>query len=126
LIQQGLKGESPIADIGTSGVSAPCRVFSLRSFVMRKLVLAASAIALTAPMVAPAAAEAHRTGYRHSHAPTHQVYCQKRSGTTGLIIGGAAGALGGRELDRGAIAPRAPCSAARSAPCSAGMSSATC
>lgn len=68
---------------------------------MRKFVLAASALALTAPVVAPAAAEAHRTGYRHSHAPTHQVYCRKRSGTTGLIIGGAAGALGGRELDKG-------------------------
>ena len=68
---------------------------------MRKLVLAASALALTAPVVAPSAAEAHRIGYRHSHAQQHQVYCQKRSGTTGLIIGGAAGALGGRQLDKG-------------------------
>ncbi len=67
---------------------------------MRKLVLVASTLALTAPVIAPAAAEAHRTGYRHSHAPA-QVYCQKRSGTTGLIVGGAAGALGGRELDKG-------------------------
>jgi hypothetical protein len=68
---------------------------------MRKLVLAVSAFALTAPVVAPAAAEAHRTGYRHAHPPVHQVECRKRSGTSGLIIGGAAGALGGRELDKG-------------------------
>lgn len=68
---------------------------------MRKLVLAASAIALTAPVIAPAAAEAHRAGYRHTHSPTYQVECRKRSGTTGLIVGGAAGALGGRELDGG-------------------------
>jgi outer membrane lipoprotein SlyB len=67
---------------------------------MRKLVLAASALALTAPVLAPSAAEAHRTGYRHSHAPQHQVHCQKRSGTTGLIAGGAAGVLAGRELDK--------------------------
>jgi len=30
-----------------------------------------------------------------------QVYCRKRNGTTGLIIGGAAGALLGREIDGG-------------------------
>jgi uncharacterized protein YcfJ len=68
---------------------------------MRKFVLAASALALTTPVIATSAAEAHRTGYRHSHVSQHQVYCKKRSGTTGLIIGGAAGALGGRQLDGG-------------------------
>lgn len=68
---------------------------------MRKLVLAVSAFALTAPVVAPAAAEAHRTGYRHAHPSVQQAECRKRSGTSGLIIGGAAGALGGRELDGG-------------------------
>jgi len=30
-----------------------------------------------------------------------QTYCRKRNGTTGLIIGGAAGALLGREIDGG-------------------------
>jgi uncharacterized protein YcfJ len=64
---------------------------------MRKIILAASALTLTVPMAT--AADAHRTGYRHSH--QHQVYCKKRSGTTGLILGGAAGALAGRELDKG-------------------------
>ena len=64
---------------------------------MRKFILAASALTLTVPIAS--AADAHRTGYRHSH--HQQVDCRKRSGTTGLIIGGAAGALGGRELDKG-------------------------
>ena len=71
---------------------------------MRKLVLAASALALTAPVVAPTAAMAHRTGYAHSHQRHYQgdyrAYCKKRSGTTGLVIGGAAGALAGREIDK--------------------------
>jgi outer membrane lipoprotein SlyB len=67
---------------------------------MRKFVLAASALALTTPVIATSAAEAHRTGYRHSHVAQQQVYCQKRSGTTGLIVGGAAGVLAGRELDK--------------------------
>lgn len=30
-----------------------------------------------------------------------RVYCRKRNGTTGLIVGGALGALLGRELDQG-------------------------
>lgn len=30
-----------------------------------------------------------------------RTYCRKKNGTTGLIIGGAAGALLGREVDRG-------------------------
>jgi hypothetical protein len=67
---------------------------------MRKLVLAASALALTAPVVAPAAANAHRTGLRHAHPPVHQVQCHKRSGTSGMILGGAAGVLAGREIDK--------------------------
>ncbi|HEX8442714.1 MAG TPA: glycine zipper 2TM domain-containing protein [Allosphingosinicella sp.] len=67
---------------------------------MRKFLLAASALTLTTPVIATSAAEAHRTGYRHSHTAQHQVYCQKRSGTTGLIVGGAAGVLAGREIDK--------------------------
>ena len=63
---------------------------------MRNLVLAVSALTLTLP--AFSAAEAHRVGYAHSHR-AQQVYCTKRSGTTGLLAGGAAGALAGREID---------------------------
>ena len=51
----------------------------------------------------------YRRGYGNSYRQTAQswrgndgrYYCRKSSGTTGLLIGGAAGALLGRELDRG-------------------------
>ena len=66
---------------------------------MRKFILAASAVTLAIPAL-PSAAMAHQTGYRHSHASQYQTYCKKRSGTTGLIVGGAAGALAGREIDK--------------------------
>ena len=79
---------------------------------MRKIVLAVSALALTAPAFT-APAMAHRTGYSHSHRADYQRdhrdyrrdhrdyrVCKKRSGTTGLIVGGAGGALVGREIDK--------------------------
>ena len=65
---------------------------------MRKFILAVTAATLTIPAL-PTAAMAHRTGYEHSHRSDAQ-YCRKRSGTTGLIAGGAAGALAGREIDK--------------------------
>ena len=80
---------------------------------MRKVVLAVSALTMTVPVALPTAAQAHRTGYSHSHqrqayynrgydrrAYNQRIYCRKRSGTTGLIAGGAAGALAGRAIDR--------------------------
>ena len=69
---------------------------------MRKVILAASALTLAVPAL-PSAAFAHQTGYRHSHSqpqPRYQADCRKRSGTTGLIVGGAAGALAGRQVDK--------------------------
>ena len=65
---------------------------------MRKVALALTALSLSLPMAG--AADAHRTGYKHSHR-YEQVQCRKRSGTTGLIVGAAGGALAGRELDGG-------------------------
>jgi hypothetical protein len=79
---------------------------------MRKAILALSAATLTVPMI-PAPVFAHDTGYRHAHRSdgTYQgrtwrgsdgrTYCRKANGTTGLIVGGAAGALLGREVDGG-------------------------
>ncbi|MGE5723044.1 MAG: glycine zipper 2TM domain-containing protein [Sphingomonadales bacterium] len=102
----------------------------------KKLLLAAAAVALAAPL-GPAAADpppwAPAHGYRAKHGgygalyypdPYYRpgrhyrdrvltyrdriyrgrdgrYYCRRSDGTTGLIIGGAIGALIGRELDRG-------------------------
>jgi hypothetical protein len=42
----------------------------------------------------------YRRDYRRSDYRDRRYYCRRGSGTTGLIIGGAAGALLGREVDR--------------------------
>lgn len=45
----------------------------------------------------------YRRDYRRDHRRGHyrdRYYCRRGSGTTGLIVGGAAGALLGREVDR--------------------------
>ena len=75
---------------------------------MRKLPMIAAVAAMTAASMAPAPAEAHRRGYSHSHQSRdydNRYYGQSRqrcrSGTTGAILGAAAGALLGREVLRG-------------------------
>jgi outer membrane lipoprotein SlyB len=75
---------------------------------MRNIILAASALTLAVPAI-PSAALAHQTGYSHSHRGQssyrdyrqnyRQDYCKKGNGTTGLVVGGAAGALAGRAID---------------------------
>ncbi len=79
---------------------------------MRTLLIAVSASALAVPVsfVVPTdTAEAQRRHYdRHGNyvGPTWRgrdgrYRCRRSNGTTGLIIGGAAGALIGREIDGG-------------------------
>ena len=68
---------------------------------MRKLVLALSAVTLTVPAI-PTAALA-QDGPRQAQTwrgEDGRLYCKKPNGTTGLIVGGAAGALAGRAIDR--------------------------
>jgi len=67
----------------------------------------ASAAVLMAPMMnAPAVAQTHhdRT-YRAQHQRHHyrRDHCKKSSGTTGLIAGGAGGALAGNALGGGTL-----------------------
>ncbi|CAN7593141.1 glycine zipper 2TM domain-containing protein [Phenylobacterium sp. LjRoot219] len=73
----------------------------------RKLITAA-VIAASALAGLPAVAEAHdghghRRGHKHHHHHSENRYREncRTSGTTGLIVGGAAGALLGREIDGG-------------------------
>lgn len=81
---------------------------------MRTLILAASATALTIPAtfalpITTDQAQAQRRYYdRHGNyrGPTWRgrdgrYHCRRSNGTTGLLIGGAAGALIGRSLDGG-------------------------
>jgi hypothetical protein len=66
---------------------------------MRKLVLALTAATLTIPAL-PAAAMAQPGAQTQSwRGRDARAYCRKPSGTTGLILGGAAGVLGGRAID---------------------------
>jgi hypothetical protein len=72
---------------------------------MRKIVLALAATSLTVPALPASTAFAHDSGRYHSHSQTWRgadgrTYCRKPNGTTGLVIGGAAGALAGREIDK--------------------------
>ena len=67
---------------------------------MRKLVLALSAATLAVPAV-PTAAFAYDAQQQVQtwRGQDGRTYCRKPNGTTGLIVGGAAGVLAGRAVD---------------------------
>ena len=77
---------------------------------MRKIFLAVTAATLTVPALPAAAAAAHGDGY-YNRAQAYngpvwrgrdgRLRCRRSNGTTGLIVGGAGGALIGRALDGG-------------------------
>lgn len=65
---------------------------------MRKIMLGIAAATLTVPTIPAMAQNGYYNGqtWRDSQG---RVRCKKRNGTTGLIVGGAAGALAGRAID---------------------------
>jgi hypothetical protein len=68
---------------------------------MRKVALALAAASMTLPVAfvpAPASAQGYYQGktWRDSQGRTR---CRRKNGTTGLLVGGAAGALAGRAID---------------------------
>ena len=68
---------------------------------MRKVALAFAAATLTVPAM-PSFAAADHNGYYHGktwRGSDGRIYCRKKNGTVGLIVGGAAGALAGRAID---------------------------
>jgi outer membrane lipoprotein SlyB len=68
---------------------------------MRTLVLALSAATLAVPALPAAPAFAQGTTYHGKtwRGSDGRIYCRKSNGTTGLVVGGAAGALAGRAID---------------------------
>lgn len=69
---------------------------------MRKFTLAVAAASLAMPVAMPAPAFAKNDGYYHGKTwrdSQGRLRCRRKNGTTGLIIGGAAGALAGRAID---------------------------
>lgn len=75
---------------------------------MRKIILAATMLAFAAPatiaFTAPAEARDHRRyhndrGVKYWRGNNGRYYCKRSNGTTGLLIGGVAGALAGRAID---------------------------
>lgn len=66
---------------------------------MRKLVLAFAAATLTVPAL-PAAADARPQSQTQTwRGQDGRTYCRKPDGTTGILVGGAAGVLAGRAID---------------------------
>lgn len=67
---------------------------------MRKIIFALSAAALAVPatVIPTDTAEAQ---YRTWRGRDGRIYCRRPNGTTGLIVGGAVGALAGRAIDGG-------------------------
>ena len=76
---------------------------------MRTLLLALGAAAMSIPMTAAlpvvgaAKAEAHQIGKKHYHSKARYRNCRYSSGTTGLIAGGATGAVVGSKVIGGGI-----------------------
>lgn len=70
---------------------------------MRKLSLAIAAASLTLPVAVPISSASAQGYYNGKTWRDNQgrLRCRRKNGTTGLIIGGAAGALAGRAIDGG-------------------------
>ncbi|HWH17278.1 MAG TPA: glycine zipper 2TM domain-containing protein [Allosphingosinicella sp.] len=68
---------------------------------MRKLTLAFAAATMAVPVAMPAPVMAQSGYYQGKtwRGADGRLYCKRRNGTTGLVVGGAAGALAGRAID---------------------------
>lgn len=71
-----------------------------KGLFVRKIMFALSAAALTVPTIAIPTSSAD-AAYRTWRGKDGRIYCRRPNGTTGLIVGGAVGALAGRAIDGG-------------------------
>jgi hypothetical protein len=67
---------------------------------VRKLIIAVSAVAMAVPTITIPTSAADAAQYRSWRGKDGRIYCRRPNGTTGLLIGGAGGALLGREVQR--------------------------
>jgi hypothetical protein len=67
---------------------------------VRKFILAVSAAALAVPAIPAAAVAQSRPQAESWRGSDGRLYCKRPNGTVGMIVGGAAGVLGGRAIDR--------------------------
>ena len=66
---------------------------------MRKLMLAFGAMTMVATtVVVPTSADARKYQYREWRGKNGKTYCRRSNGTTGLVVGGVAGALVGNSV----------------------------
>ena len=70
---------------------------------MRKMILAAVAASLAVPVSVALPTDSveaqSRSKYRAGRGRDGRSYCRRSTGTTGLVVGGVAGALAGRAID---------------------------
>ena len=66
---------------------------------MRKLILALSAATLTVPAIPTAALAQGAQQQQTWRGEDGRLRCKRPNGTTGLLVGGAAGVLAGRAID---------------------------
>ena len=69
---------------------------------MRNLILAASALTLAVPAMPAAALTSAPQQAQTWRGADGRTYCKRPNGTTGLLVGGAAGLIAGRAVDRNA------------------------
>jgi hypothetical protein len=114
------QGSSGVVERWTKRSVNPTAAFEAKGMIVKKTLLVIAAGALTLPVATPAVAdpppwapahgyrakEANRIQYRTSgngirywRGNDGRYYCKRSNGTTGLIIGAAAGALAGRAVD---------------------------
>lgn len=73
------------------------------TFFMRKMMLALSALAVSLPAATIPTDAAQAARYKTWRGKDGRVYCRRPNGTTGLIVGGAAGALVGNAIGGGTL-----------------------
>jgi len=77
----------------------PINSTCLKGLIMRRFTTFLCAMAVAAPMVAVSSPADAKRVYKEWRGRDGRTYCRRTDGTTGVIVGGVAGALVGRTID---------------------------